>query len=65
MLCGCYASALISSFAPHPQLRGIKQRFAKPNRKTKMTCVGQFADWEWENREDLRREEFQGKKKIC
>ena len=30
-----------------------------------MACVGQSADWEWENKDDLRREEFQGKKKIC
>ena len=30
-----------------------------------MACVGQPVDWEWENKDDLRREEFQGKKKIC
>ena len=30
-----------------------------------MACVGQPANWEWENKDDLRREEFQGKKKIC
>ena len=30
-----------------------------------MACVGQPADWEWENKDDLHREEFQGKKKIC
>ena len=30
-----------------------------------MACVGQPADWEWENKDDLRWEEFQGKKKIC
>ena len=29
-----------------------------------MACVGQPADWEWENKDDLCREEFQGKKKI-
>ena len=30
-----------------------------------MACVGQPTDQEWENKDDLCREEFQGKKKIC
>ena len=30
-----------------------------------MACVGQPTDREWENKDGLCREEFQGKKKIC
>ena len=31
-----------------------------------MACVGQLADREWENKDDLCREEFQGKKEdLC
>ena len=30
-----------------------------------MACVGQPADWEWENKDDLSREELQGKRRFC
>ena len=29
-----------------------------------MACVGQPTYWEWENKDDLHREEFQGKKQF-